>query len=289
MTLASLWRSAYRRRPSWRGGCVGCTRSDPRRRIVNRVPVRHRWLPSNSATSGDGAYAGGRKRPAPVAASSCSARYRAAASRHHQCIAAHQGVARSSVRRRTAPTEIIEVQIGYDGIVFANSKKSARPCASPRKQLFISLAVASGRRRWAAPSAQPVEDLAGHRQVAAGGERSRSWAAADLGHARRLRRARDGGRLRAPSGIGRPQGRTTSRPRPVPVVREDGGYIEAGENDNRSCISSRRIRGGRHLRLQLPRAERGQGAGLARSTVSSRLREHRGRLAIRCRGRLSST
>ena len=128
-------------------------------------------------------------------------------------------------------TDITEVKFGFDGIVLANSK-AIEPFSITLQQLFLALAKD-------VPSdggmvANPQSDLGRRGRVAAGGQDRGARPAADLGHARRLRRARHGGRLQGPSPTSR---RSRSRIRKAYKVlchsiREDGAFVEAGENDN---------------------------------------------------------
>ncbi len=106
---------------------------------------------------------------------------------------AHQGV-----RVRGLPEngvkEIVEVKIGYDGIVLANSK-AAPQFDLTLKDIFLALAkeVPDPRRQ---TDRQPLQDLEGHQPGPAGHREDRgARPAAHLRHPRRLRRAGHGGRL----------------------------------------------------------------------------------------------
>ena len=68
-------------------------------------------------------------------------------------------------------TDIIEVRIGYDGIVFASPDDGPAFAFTP-EQWYNALAAA-GRRRTAQLVANPLHDLGRGRPVAA--RRSRSW------------------------------------------------------------------------------------------------------------------
>ena len=66
-------------------------------------------------------------------------RRRAAASRRRQRFAPDQGLPKSSTCAKNGVKDILEVKIGYDGIVLANAK-SAPPFNLTRKDLFLALA-----------------------------------------------------------------------------------------------------------------------------------------------------
>jgi len=129
--------------------------------------------------------------------------------------------------------EIIEVKIGYDGIVFANSRKSD-PVRITREQIFLALArdvpdpnggetlVPNPYTKWSEidPSLPDVKievlgppPTSGTRDAFAelgleGGCKAIDW-------------------IRAMKTSDRKKYRATCH-----TVREDGGYVEAGENDN---------------------------------------------------------
>ena len=84
-------------------------------------------------------------------------------------------------------TDITEIQIGYDGLSIAQSKKG-KPIDLTKAQLFLALASESPGRRQA--RRQPLQEVERGRQVAARRGDHRLRPAADLRHARRLRRAR---------------------------------------------------------------------------------------------------
>lgn len=130
---------------------------------------------------------------------------------------------------RNGVTEIVEVKIGYDGIVLANSK-SASPLSLTRKQLFLALArdipvngvwVANPNRTWSDidPSlpSRPIEVLgppptSGTRDAFV--ELVMDVACEQLPETHALKDA----------------GRDVKAV--CQALREDGAYVEAGENDN---------------------------------------------------------
>jgi phosphate transport system substrate-binding protein len=133
--------------------------------------------------------------------------------------------------RKSGVTEITEINIGYDGIVLANSKKSPQ-ISLTRKQLFQALAkdlptddgklVANPHEKWSDidPSLPAVEievlgppPTSGTRDAFAelaleGGCKKFDWVEA--------LKDSDGDRYKAI----------------CHSIREDGAYVEAGENDN---------------------------------------------------------
>lgn len=130
---------------------------------------------------------------------------------------------------RNGVTEIVEVKIGYDGIVLANSK-SAPPLSLTRKQLFLALArdipvngvwVANPNKMWSDidPSlpSRPIEVLgppptSGTRDAFV--ELVMDVACEQLPETHALKDA----------------GRDVKAV--CQALREDGAYVEAGENDN---------------------------------------------------------
>ena len=60
--------------------------------------------------------------------------------RHHQRLAPRSRRPRSRPAPRPASTEITEVQIGFDGIVLANSKQHAPLSTSPSSEIWLALA-----------------------------------------------------------------------------------------------------------------------------------------------------
>jgi phosphate transport system substrate-binding protein len=83
--------------------------------------------------------------------------------------------------QKNGVTDIVEIKVGFDGIVVANAKSGA-DLNLTKKQLF--LALDPGRRRQA--RRQPEQELERHRHVAAEREDRGSRPAADLRHARRV-------------------------------------------------------------------------------------------------------
>ena len=84
--------------------------------------------------------------------------------------------------------DIVELKIGFDGIVIANAKDGP-DLKLTQEQIFLALAKeVPGAGRQA--RRQPLQDLERHRPVAARREDRSARPAADLRHARRLPRAR---------------------------------------------------------------------------------------------------
>ncbi|MBI5164770.1 MAG: PstS family phosphate ABC transporter substrate-binding protein [Magnetospirillum sp.] len=127
-------------------------------------------------------------------------------------------------------TEIVEVKIGYDGIVLANSRK-AKPMAITRQQLFLALAkdvpmdgklVPNPYQRWnqidrslpeakievlGPPPTSGTRDAFVELVMEAAAEKIPELAALKKSDEKAFKKA-------------------------YSTVREDGAYIEAGENDN---------------------------------------------------------
>ena len=174
-------------------------------------------------------------------------------------------------------TDIVEVKIGYDGIVFANSRKS-EPVRITRKQVFLALAknvpdrnggetlVPNPYMKWSDVDASlpdsKIEVLgppptSGTRDAFAelaleGGCKTIDW-------------------IKAMKKSDRKKYKATCH-----TVREDGGYVEAGENDNlivqKLDANPRRVR---RVRIQLPRPELRQDPGVRGRRREADVREHR--------------
>jgi hypothetical protein len=152
---------------------------------------------------------------------------------HHQRLAA---IKKSEYDKCQANgvKDIVEVKIGYDGIVVANSKK-AGVLKLTRKDLFLALAKdvpgsQGGEKPWSPTLTRPGKMSILPCRLS----RSKCWAAAHLRHARCLRRAGHGSRRQEfdlDQGHEKERQEKISRP-PAQTVREDGAYVEAGENDN---------------------------------------------------------
>ena len=119
--------------------------------------------------------------------------------------------------------EITEVQIGYDGIVLANSKDSEQMTVTIA-QIWQALRQGSAGR-WR-DQGQSASELERHRSLAAGRQDRGPGAAADLRHAGCFRRTGDGRRLRGvprvealdadpKTGCARPCARTAPSSRPA--------------------------------------------------------------------------
>ena len=154
-------------------------------------------------------------------------------------------------------TEITEVKIGFDGIVLANSKQHT-PYALSEKEIWLALAkevpvdgklVANPNTTWnqinPALPAEKIEVLgppptSGTRDAFV--ELVMDKACAEFPEVEALD--------------------ADAKKAACQTVREDGVYVDAGENDNLIVQKLERQPGGPgHLRLQLPRPEHRQAAG----------------------------
>ena len=149
--------------------------------------------------------------------------------------------------------EIVEVKIGYDGIVIANSKKSI-PMKLSRKDLFLALAkmvpgadgklIANPNKTWkdvnaALPSIK-IEVLgppptSGTRDAFA--ELAMEGGAKAFADMKALRAAKGDAVKALMVKLGIPENAYNAKGKKVfkhvaHSIREDGAYIEAGENDN---------------------------------------------------------
>ena len=149
---------------------------------------------------------------------------------HHQRLAPHQGL-RSRALRRKRRDEITEIKIGYDGIVMANSKASPRTNLTLR-QIFLALAKESP-----APSGDLVPNpnktwkdvdpsLPGTRIEVLGPPPTSGTRDAfnEL--------AIEGGCKTFPDLAALKKTDKNRYKKICQSVREDGAYVEAGENDN---------------------------------------------------------
>jgi phosphate transport system substrate-binding protein len=176
---------------------------------------------------------------------------------------AHPDVTNSSRRMKASEfklcqdngvTDVIEVLIGYDGIVVANSK-SKEPMALTRKDLFLALAVqvpgpdgklmANPYKTWkdvnpvlpntkievlGPPPTSGTRDAFSELAMEGGAKKFADLAA--------LRGSKDAGEIKMlMAKLGIPEGAFNEKGKTVfkaiaHAIREDGHYIEAGENDN---------------------------------------------------------
>ncbi len=91
--------------------------------------------------------------------------------------------------------EVVEVKVGYDGIVIAENKGGAS-LKLTRKDVYLALAKnGSGSGESDHADRESVHHVEGRQQVAAGHQDRSARPAADLGHARFVRRAVHGSRL----------------------------------------------------------------------------------------------
>ena len=129
--------------------------------------------------------------------------------------------------------EIVEVKIGYDGIVFANSRKSA-PVKISRKQIFLALAkdvpdpnggetlVPNPYMKWSDVDASlPDAKIEVLGPPPTSGTRDAFAGFALEGGCKKI------GWIMAMKKKDKKRYKTICH-----TVREDGGYVEAGENDN---------------------------------------------------------
>ena len=172
----------------------------------------------------------------------------------------------------------VEIKVGFDGIVLANSKAGAVVGSDEGADLQGSRQE-RGRRRQG--RCEPLCQLVGHRCVAAGDQDRGARPAADLRHARRLRRARHGRRL-----PGRGEGRERKGLRRNPRRRR----LCRSRRERQPDRSEARGQPGRvrHLRLLLPRPERRQAAGPQDRRRRADLREHRSTASTASPARSSS-
>ena len=184
--------------------------------------------------------------------------------------------------------DIVEVKIGYDGIVLANSKKHAR--LEPHQGADLPGAREAGADRRQA-RAEPVQAVERHRSLAAEAQDRGARAAADVGHPRRLRRARDGGWRRGvpdaegAQGQGR-EGLQGGRPRHPRGRRLRRGGRERQSDRPEAGGESQRAR---RVRVLLPRPEHGQASRAAWSRASSRPSRTSRAASTASRGRSTST
>ena len=136
-------------------------------------------------------------RPAPAAASSCSAPASATTTPTSPTPRAPSRRASSRLAPRTASTDIVELKIGFDGLVIANSK-AGPDLKLTKTQIFLALAKevpgADGKL-----VANPYKNWSDIDPSLPGREDRSPRPAADLRHARRLPRARHGSGRRARS------------------------------------------------------------------------------------------
>ena len=126
--------------------------------------------------------------------------------------------------------EIVEVKIGFDGIVLANSKKAERVELS-LKQLFLALAkevpvdgelVPNPYEKWS-----DIDASLPNRRIEVLGPPPTSGTRDAF-----VEVAMEGGAKRIPTLKALRKGNTKEFERIAHSIREDGAYVEAGENDN---------------------------------------------------------
>ncbi len=126
--------------------------------------------------------------------------------------------------------EIVEIRIGFDGIVLANSRKS-EPIALTSKQIFLALAreipvagklVANPNRTW-----QDVDPSLPDRKIEVLGPPPTSGTRDAF-----VELAMEGGAKQIPMLKALRESDKKAFKAIAHAIREDGGYVEAGENDN---------------------------------------------------------
>ena len=135
--------------------------------------------------------------------------------------------------RNNGVAEIVEVKIGYDGIVLANSKK-AKPMKLSRKDIFLALAkevpdprggeklVSNPYRTW-----RDVNQSLPDKKIEVLGPPPTSGTRDAFVELAMESGAKKFGWLKALRKKNKKQFKAIAH-----TIREDGGYIEAGENDN---------------------------------------------------------
>ena len=209
-----------------------------------------------------------------------------------QCLAPHQG--RRSSRRcaKNGVKDVVEVKVGYDGIVLAQLQEGRAQFKLTRKDIYLALAkqvpdpanpqtlIANPYTTWkqvnTALPRQKIEVLgppptSGTRDafvelVMEAGCRTYPW----------IKTLKDVDEARFK--------------RVCHTIREDGA-LRRGRRERQPDRAEARSQseGARHLRLQLPRGERRQAAGLRSSTAWRRRSRTSPPASIRSRGRCSST
>ena len=168
---------------------------------------------------------------------------------------------RSSSARRSGVTEIVEIKLGYDGIVLANAKGRER-FSLTTTQIFLALAreipvagklVENPNRTWkdVDPS---LPDLGRSRCSGPPPTSGTRDAFVEL--------AMEKGARQIPMLAELKKTDKKAFKAVAHAIREDGAYVEAGENDN---LIVRKLEANpfcpRHLRLLVPRPERGSHPG----------------------------
>ena len=132
-------------------------------------------------------------------------------------------------------TDITEVKIGFDGFSCSPTRRrpsrSRSPCSSSSSHWPRTCLRTAGW--WRIPIRPgPTSTRRCQRSRSRPGDPARP--AADLGHARRLRRARHGGRLQDLPRFIKALKKQDKKAYKVLChsIREDGAFVEAGENDN---------------------------------------------------------
>jgi len=132
--------------------------------------------------------------------------------------------------RRNGVEDVVEIRIGFDGIVLANSKKSA-PLALTTKQLFLALAreipvagklVANPNRTW-----HDVDPSLPDRKIEVLGPPPTSGTRDAF-----VELAMEGGAKLIPMLKALKAADKKAFKAVAHSIREDGAYVEAGENDN---------------------------------------------------------
>jgi phosphate transport system substrate-binding protein len=172
--------------------------------------------------------------------------------------------------------DIVEIKIGFDGIVVAMDKKS--PDYNFKvEHLYLGLGQTSCA---AASSCQPLQDLGRRRRRPAGQPHPGLWPAAHLGHPRRLRRTGHRGRRQAkfPTLEARLSDDEKGFKAKVDPLRTDGAWVDAGENDNAIVGTIEKTPGAVGVfGYSLPRRERQPHQGRQRQRREAHGPDHRQR------------
>ena len=269
---------------------AGSARPDPHRRLVDRLSLHHQgrrefgragkfktpMVESTGTGGGIKLFCAG----VGAAASPTSPTPRAGSSPRELEDCSPNGV-----------KEIVEVKIGYDGIVFANSKQAPRLRADAQADL-PGAGEERGRPPWASFEPNPTKTW---KDV----DKSLPATKIEVLGPPPTSGTRDafvelvmeaGCKAMFP---GSPSLEKDDDAKYVKTVRLDarGRRLRRSRRERQPDRAEARgqPRRGRHLRLQLPRGEPRQAPGLHRRRRRAHLRQHRRRSSTRSRGRCSST
>ena len=224
--------SALARRAAIRRMAAARARATRSRRSARRPSIPSpRWSPSSSSpTIPTRKRAGDRIDRHRRGDEAVLRRHRRGASRHRGRLAPDEARANiDDLRGATASGAILEIQVGIDGIAFAEAKQRPEDGADPGRPL------PRARRDARAASPTPRETWRDVNPALPAIADPGLRPARDQRHARRARRADPdqglrGERSRAPRRC--KDAIPTRTRRCCTRVREDGAYVDAGENDN---------------------------------------------------------